>query len=182
MGQQQPTSLPEDEDNRISAIMTYPIRARYNNNNNSSKCSSCIETKPTETPISSRLAAAQYSSSVRFVPPLPKESYSNGLPRHHLPLDGFLIHAREGRQEAIYMFACAPLFSMFCIHIQEHIAALFLSLIESDISMGLNYIVSLLTKDSGWGSTEFSPQSFLDTHIRCCCCCYYSTRLLLQSM
>ena len=57
MGQQQPTSLPEDEDNRISAIMTYPIRARYNNNN-SSKCSSCIETKPTETPISSRLAAA----------------------------------------------------------------------------------------------------------------------------
>ena len=180
MGQQQPTSLPEDEDNRISAIMTYPIRARYNNNNNSSKCSSCIETKPTETPISSRLAAAQYSSSVRFVPPLPKESYSNGLPRHHLPLDGFLIHAREGRQEAIYMFACAPLFSMFCTHIQEHIAALFLSLIESDISMGLNYIVSLLTKDSGWGSTEFSPQSFLDTHIRCCC--YYSTRLLLQSM
>ena len=181
MGQQQPTSLPEDEDNRISAIMTYPIRARYNNNNNSSKCSSCIETKPTETPISSRLAAVQYSSSVRFVPPLPKESYSNGLPRHHLPMDGFLIHAREGRQEAIYMFACAPLFSMFCIHIQEHIAALFLSLIESDISMGLNYIVSLLTKDSGWGSTEFSPQSFLDTHIRCCCC-YYSTRLLLQSM
>ena len=56
------------------------------------------------------------------------------------------------------MFACAPLFSMFCIHIQqEHIAALFLSLIESDISMGLNYIVSLLTKDSGWGSTEFFP-------------------------
>lgn len=154
MGQQQPTSLPEDEDNRISAIMTYPIRARYNNNNNSSKCSSCIETKPTETPISSRLAAAQYSSSVRFVPPLPKESYSNGLPRHHLPLDGFLIHAREGRQEAIYMFACAPLFSMFCIHIQEHIAALFLSLIESDISMGLNYIVSLLTKDSG-GAQNF---------------------------
>ena len=181
MGQQQPTSLPEDEDNRISAIMTYPIRARYNNNN-SSKCSSCIETKPTETPISSRLAAAQYSSSVRFVPPLSKESYSNGLPRHHLPLDGFLIYAREGRQGAIYMFACAPLFSMFCIHTQKHIAALFLSLIESDISMGLNYIVSLLTKDSGWGSTEFSPQSFLDTHIRCCCYCYYSTRLLLQSM
>ena len=52
------------------------------------------------------------------------------------------------------MFACAPLFSMFCIHIQEHIAALFLSLIESDISMGLNYIVSLLTKDSG-GAQNF---------------------------
>ena len=52
------------------------------------------------------------------------------------------------------MFACAPLFSMFCIHTQKHIAALFLSLIESDISMGLNYIVSLLRKDSG-GAQNF---------------------------
>ena len=156
MGQQQPTSLPEDEDNRISAIMTYPIRARYNNNS-----SSCID-KPDGNTDSIQISRLTPSA----LPSLSKESFSIGLPRRHLPFGGF--NAREGRQGDICLRPS--------LHVLYTGAALFLSLIESDISMGLNYIVSLLTKDSGWGSTEFSPQSFLDTHIRCCCCYQYSTR------
>ena len=46
------------------------------------------------------------------------------------------------------------MFAPLSLHVLYTGATLFLSLIESDISMGLNYIVSLLTKDSG-GAQNF---------------------------